>query len=117
MTNLQSTTRGAMLGISAILAATILFVPRPGRAEVNPVSLVEKGAAEIKKSSKSPDKRMALGLDDDGNVKIRYGGTSLTLIYGPEGTASEIKERLGLAPPLKGSAGMGEVSFKVGFAF
>ncbi len=118
MARLQSKMRGAMYGLSMIVLAALLLLPRPARAEINsPTPLIAKGDTTPKNAPKSPGKPMPLGLDNDGNVMVRLGDATLTLVYGPEGTAKEIKEKLGFTPPLKESAGIGEVGFKVGFAF
>ena len=107
--------RGRSAGRVAMIAVIAsLLVPRgafPQRSDPPPV------AGKVDPGGKGTGKHVSLGLDDGGNVMLRYGGVSLTLIYGPEEGGDAIRERGGSVPPLKEALGVGEVSFKVGFAF
>jgi hypothetical protein len=104
-----------LIVVSAIIAAPLLLTRQADCATADSAVVVVDKVA--KTAGKDAITRLALGLDHDGNVMIRYGRTSLTMIYGPEGTADEMRIRSGLTPPIKESAGMGEMSFKVSFAF
>jgi hypothetical protein len=106
MADHQRKTFSRLIGAFAVVATTLLPVRRADCADAGSV-IPEKGKTG----------RVVLALDDDGNVMLRYGRVSLTLVYGPTRIAEEEKERQGLIPPLKESPGMGEMSFKVGFAF
>ncbi|HEY5973417.1 MAG TPA: hypothetical protein VIU41_01625 [Geobacteraceae bacterium] len=99
-----------------IMALTLLLAQQAECADADSlVPVVDKVVA--KTAEKEAVARLALGVDNDGNVMIRYRRTSITLVYGPEKSDQETKERLGLVPPLKESVGIGEMSFKVSFAF
>jgi hypothetical protein len=103
---------------SMIVAMTFFLAPQAVFAEKNDsLPFAGKSKPTSQMAEKAAVKRVSLGLDDDGNVMIHYGGTSLTLIYGPDGTGNVLKQRVGLVPPLKETVGIGEVSFKVGFTF
>lgn len=104
--------------VTMIVAATFLLVPQVAFSEkINLLPVVATGNPEAKQVEKAKGKRLALGADDDGNVMIRYGEVSLTMVYCPDESASAFKERAGLIPPVKESVGLGEVSCKVGFTF
>ena len=115
MASQQMKTFARRIGVSAIIATILLLAQRAYCAVA--YSLVAVSDKETKTVGQGIGKQVALGFDNDGNVMIRYGRSSLTLIYGPEGTADEIKERWGLVPPIKETVGMGEMCIKVGFAF
>lgn len=101
-----------------IVAITFLLVPQGAFSEnIKLFPVVATGNPEAKRVEKTKGKHLALGADDDGNVMIRYGRLSLTMIYGPDESASELRERAGLVPPIKESIGLGEVSCKLGFTF
>jgi hypothetical protein len=103
---------------SLIIAMTLLLAPQAVFAEKNnTLPFAEKVKPAAQMAEKTAVKRISLGVDNDGNVMIHYGGTSLTLIYGPDGTGNDLKQRVGLVPPVKETVGIGEVSFKVGFIF
>jgi hypothetical protein len=104
-----------LLGIAPVVATVLLLAQRADCAGTDSAAPVADRTT--KTAGKESARRVGLGLDNDGNVMLRFRRTSLTLIYGPEGTGQEIKTRLGLAPPLKESVGMGEMSFKVSFVF
>ncbi|WP_041245217.1 hypothetical protein [Geotalea uraniireducens] len=123
MADLQRRTIGPYLNrVTMIVAITFLLVPQGAFSEnikLFPVVATGNPEArhEAKQDEKAKGKHLALGADDDGNVMIRYGRLSLTMIYGPDESASELRERAGLVPPIKESIGLGEVSCKLGFTF
>lgn len=123
MAALQRRTIGPYLNrVTMIVAISFLLVPQVAfSANINLLPVVAKENPEAKHEAKQVDKakgkHLALGADDDGNVMIRYGKVSLTMIYGPDESASVLRERAGLVPPIKESVGLGEVSCKVGFTF
>lgn len=119
MTALQRRMIGLYLNrVTMIVAITFLLVPQGAFSEnIKLFPVVATGNPEAKRVEKTKGKHLALGADDDGNVMIRYGRLSLTMIYGPDESASELRERAGLVPPIKESIGLGEVSCKLGFTF
>lgn len=123
MAALQRRTIGPYLNrVTMIVAISFLLIPQGAfSANINLLPVVAKENPEAKHKAKQVDKakgkHLALGADDDGNVRIRYGKVSLTMIYGPDESVSVLRERAGLAPPIKESVGLGEVSCKVGFTF
>ena|GEM_PF-3032887 len=119
MTALQRRMIGPYLNrVTMIVAITFLLVPQGAFSEnIKLFPVVATGNPEAKRVEKTKGKHLALGADDDGNVMIRYGRLSLTMIYGPDESASELRERAGLVPPIKESIGLGEVSCKLGFTF
>lgn len=118
MTALQRRMIGPYLSVTMIVAITFLLVPQGAFSEnIKLLPAVATGNPAAKQFEKAKGKHLALGADDDGNVMIRYGKVSLTMIYGPDESASQFRERAGLVPPIKESVGLGEVSCKVGFTF
>jgi hypothetical protein len=84
---------------------------------INLLRLPEKNQQSSKTSEKPRGRKLSLGTDDDGNVMVKYKKVCLTFIYGPESGANEQKDRVGLVPPLKEAAGIGEIKCRVGFVF
>ena len=119
MTGLEWKTPGLLLKRgSMIIAITFLLAPQAVFADnYSPLPFAEKGKPASQMAEKDAAKRISLGLDKAGNVMIHYGEKSLTLIYGPDGTGNELKQRIGLDPPLKETASIGDVGVKVGFRF
>ncbi len=104
--------------VTMIVTGIFLLVPQGAYSKgLNLLPVVATENHEVKPADKAKVKHLALGADDDGNVMIHYGGVSLTMIYGPDENVSDVRERAGLVPPIKESAGLGEVSCKVGVTF
>ena len=116
MTGQEVKTCVRLIGVSAIMAAALLLA-QGAKCEAAETAVPAVDKVVTKTAEKESVTRLALGVDNDGNIMIRYRSTSLTLVYGPEKTDQDGKERLGLVPPLKESVGLGEMSFKVSFAF
>lgn len=104
------------LSLTAIIA--FILSPLTALAEnINLFSVAERQPQGIKLAEKLPVKRLVLGLDDEGNVMVRYRKICVTLVYGPDSGVDGYKDRAGLVPPLKESQGIGEIRCKVGFVF
>ena len=119
MAALQRRMIGSTLsGVTMIVAMTFLLIPQAAFSEnVQLFPIVEAVKPEVQKVEKANGKRMTLGTDDDGNVMVRYGRVSLTMVYGQNESTSEVRERVGLVSPPRESIGIGEVSCKLGLRF
>jgi hypothetical protein len=116
MTGRPGTPASARSKRLGFLAGLVLLVPAAGQADTRNL-LITAEAAPVAAVPAPAGKRPALGLDDAGNVMVRYGGLSLTIIYGASEAVDSLRERAGLLPPVREAAGLGDLTFKVGFAF
>ena len=107
--------RSRQLGLIAGMA--LLLAPVTGRADSSNLLITADAESAAVLKAAPTGKRLALGLDDAGNVMACYGSLSFTIIYGASEAADPLRERAGMLPPVKEATGVGDLTVKVGFAF
>ncbi|QEM67735.1 hypothetical protein FO488_05920 [Geobacter sp. FeAm09] len=107
------------LSLSAALCAllSLLLAPLPARADnVIFLQVPDHQLREQPDPQASAVKKARLGLDDDGNVMVRYNDrVSVTFIY--EAGANPQESRLKASVPHQEVACLGGLSVKLGVAF
>jgi len=103
--------------LSLLAGLALLFVPFSSQADTGnlrltaaaepaAVSMVDSAARERTMEQKAAD-----------NVMVRYGGISLSVDYGAGEGVDSLREGVGLQSPVRETAGLDNLIFKVGITF
>ena len=118
MANQRSRSFRSFLKSSMLLAAAS-FLLSPLAAFGESMALIRTAATSQENFSilqNNSLKKAGLALDHEGNVIVRYGGVSCTLIYGVS-SPQESKEHPVLAPSGAQVASLGGICLKIGITF
>ena len=100
-----------LLAVSSFSSPMALFAE-----EINLKLLTTREEVALMMPEKTSGGHLALGVDDDGNVMLRSGNTSVTFIYTPPDGSQDVRDHIGMVP-CPNCSGFGGVSVKLGMAF
>jgi len=95
----------------------LLLVPVSGRTDTGNLLITAEAEPAVVSMVAPTAKQQSMRSDNADNVMVRYGDISLTVNCGDNEAADAMRERAGLLSPAKEAANLGNLNFKVGFAF
>ena len=119
MANHYSSSFRSSLKISLIILAAPLFLnPLAAYGEsMTFVRTVATSQENLRVTDMEPLKKVRLTLDNEGNVMVRYGDVSCTLIYGASSVQRSKEHPVVLAPSGTQVASLGAICLKFGIPF